>query len=54
MTRLTLAGLTSGIGALVLGIGLGGLFPQRFDPAAALYGVCWAQLASLGMLPLAR
>ena len=34
MTRIRLAELTSGIGALVLGVGLGSLFDQWFAPAA--------------------
>ena len=36
MTRLKLAELTSGIGALVLGVGLGAMFPRWFTPAAGL------------------
>jgi hypothetical protein len=34
MTRLKLAELTSGIGALVLGVGLGALFSRWFARAA--------------------
>lgn len=34
MTRLKIAELTSGVGALVLGIGLGALFPLLFAGAA--------------------
>lgn len=34
MTRLKVAELTSGVGALVLGVGLGALFPRWFAPAA--------------------
>ena len=43
MTRLKLAELTSGVGALVLGVGLGALFPGWFGPAAGLItfaGLC--------------
>ena len=36
MTRLKLAELTSGVGALVLGVGLGALFPQWFGSVAAV------------------
>ena len=36
MTRLKLAELTSGIGALVLGVGLGALLSRRFALAAAV------------------
>ena len=36
MTRIQVAELTSGVGALVLGVGLGALFPQWFAPAAGL------------------
>jgi hypothetical protein len=36
MTRLKIAELTSGVGALVLGVGLGAMFPQWFAPAAAV------------------
>jgi hypothetical protein len=36
MTRLKLAELTSGIGALVLGVGFGALFPHWFAPAGGL------------------
>jgi hypothetical protein len=34
MTRLKFADLTSSVGALVLGVGLGALFPQWFTPSA--------------------
>ena len=34
MKRLKLAELTSGVGALVLGVGLGALFPRWFGPVA--------------------
>ena len=49
MTHTKIAELTSGVGALVLGVGLGGLFPQWFAPAAGLItgvGLC---LHSFGM-----
>ena len=36
MNRLKLAELTSGVGALVLGIGIGALFPQSFSASATL------------------
>ena len=36
MTRLKFAELTSGVGALVLGVGLGALFPHWFNPSAGL------------------
>ena len=36
MTRLKFAELTSGVGALVLGIGLGALVPQWFSQSATL------------------
>ena len=36
MTRLKVAELTSGVGALVLGVGLGALFPQWFAQALPL------------------
>jgi hypothetical protein len=34
LTRLKLAELTSGVGALVLGVGVGALFDEWFAPAA--------------------
>jgi hypothetical protein len=49
MTRLKLAELTSGVGALVLGIGLGGLFPQWFGPAAGFITVVGLSLHAFGM-----
>ena len=36
MTRLTRGELTSGVGALVLGVGLGALVPQWFSGSAAM------------------
>jgi len=49
MTRLKLAELTSGIGALVLGVGLGALFPQWFAPAAGLIALAGVVTHSFGM-----
>lgn len=49
MTRLKVAELTSGIGAVVLGVGLGALFPGWFARSAVwitLAGLC---LHSFGM-----
>ncbi len=45
MTRLKLAELTSGIGALMLGVGLGGLFPRWFGPAAG-----WITIAATSFM----
>jgi hypothetical protein len=39
MNRLKLAELTSGAGALVIGVGLGALFPQWFGPIAGVITV---------------
>ncbi len=36
MNRMKLAELTSGVGALVLGIGIGSLFPEWFGGVAGL------------------
>ena len=49
MTRLKLAELTSGIGALVLGIGLGGLFARWITPLAATVVVTGAISHAFGM-----
>jgi hypothetical protein len=49
MTRLKLAELTSGVGALVLGVGIGALFPQWFAPAAVLVTVAGVLLHGFGM-----
>ena len=49
MTRMKLAELTSGVGALVLGVGLGGLFPQWFAPAAGFTTVVGLSLHAFGM-----
>ena len=49
MTRLKLAELTSGVGALVLGIGLGALFAMWVAPAAVLITVAGIGLHAFGM-----
>ncbi|HYN09725.1 MAG TPA: hypothetical protein VES67_20250 [Vicinamibacterales bacterium] len=49
MTRLKLAELTSGVGALVLGVGLGALFPRWFGPAAGLITFAGLSLHAFGM-----
>lgn len=49
MTRLKLAELTSGIGALVLGVGLGALFSPWFAPAAGFIAVAGVAAHSFGM-----
>jgi hypothetical protein len=49
MTRLRLAELTSGVGALVLGVGLGALFPQWFGPAAGLIVLAGVVAHAFGM-----
>ena len=49
MTRLKLAELTSGIGALVLGVGLGALFPRWFGPAAGFMAVAGVAAHGFGM-----
>ena len=49
MNRLKLADLTSGVGALVLGVGLGALFPQWFGPAAGMITVAGLSLHAFGM-----
>lgn len=49
MTHMKLAELTSGVGALVLGVGLGGLFPHWFGPAAGLVTVVGLCLHAFGM-----
>jgi hypothetical protein len=49
MTHMKLAELTSGVGALVLGVGLGALFPQWFGPAAGLITVVGLSLHAFGM-----
>jgi hypothetical protein len=49
MTHTKLAELTSGVGALVLGVGLGSLFPQWFAPAAGLITFVGLCLHAFGM-----
>ena len=49
MNRLKLADLTSGAGALVLGVGLGALFPLWFGPAAGAITVVGVSLHAFGM-----
>jgi hypothetical protein len=49
MNRLKLAELTSGVGALVLGLGLGGLFPRWFGPSATLITVVGLSVHAFGM-----
>jgi hypothetical protein len=49
MNRPKLADLTSGVGALVLGVGLGGLFPQWFGPAAGAITVVGLSVHAFGM-----
>jgi hypothetical protein len=49
MNRLKLAELTSGIGALVLGIGLGARFPQWFGGAAGFIVLIGAITHGFGM-----
>jgi hypothetical protein len=49
MNRLKLAELTSGVGALVLGIGLGALFASWLAPAAGLITVTGVLLHAFGM-----
>ena len=49
MTRLKLAELTSGVGALVLGVGLGALAPGWFGPVAGLITVAGLLMHAFGM-----
>jgi len=49
MNRLKLAELTSGVGALVLGLGLGALFPQWFGRLAGAITVVGLSLHAFGM-----
>jgi hypothetical protein len=49
MTRLKLAELTSGIGALVLGVGLGALFVTWVGPAAGLITLAGVVVHAFGM-----
>jgi hypothetical protein len=49
MTRMKFAELTSGLGALVLGVGLGALFPHWFSPSAGLIVLAGAVAHAFGM-----
>jgi hypothetical protein len=49
MNRLKLAELTSGVGALVLGVGLGALFPQWFGRLGGAITVVGLSLHAFGM-----
>ena len=49
MTRLKLAELTSGAGALVLGIGLGALFVRWIGPAAVVVTLAGMLIHAFGM-----
>jgi hypothetical protein len=49
MTRLKLADLTSGVGALVLGIGLGALFARWIGPAAGIVALAGVMAHAFGM-----
>jgi hypothetical protein len=49
MTRLKLAELTSGVGALVLGVGIGAMFAVWFASAATLIVVAGLAAHAVGM-----
>ena len=49
MNRLKLAELTSGVGALVLGVGLGSLFPHWFGSIAVWVAFVGLSLHAFGM-----
>jgi hypothetical protein len=49
MTRVKVAELTSGIGALVLGVGIGAMFPRWFAPSAALIAAAGVIAHAFGM-----
>ncbi len=49
MTRLKIAELTSGVGALVLGVGLGALFPHWFAPSAGVIVLAGVMAHAFGM-----
>ena len=49
MTRLRVAELTSGVGALVLGLGLGSLFPHWLGPVAGVITVAGLFMHAFGM-----
>jgi hypothetical protein len=49
MNRAKLAELTSGVGGLVLGVGLGALLPRWFGPAAGMITFAGLSLHAFGM-----
>jgi hypothetical protein len=49
VNRLRFAELTSAVGALVVGVGLGALFPRWFGPAAGLIAIAGLSLHAFGM-----
>ena len=49
MTRIKVAELTSGVGALVLGVGVGALFPAWFARGAVLLAIAGLVLHAFGM-----
>lgn len=49
MTRLKFADLTSGVGALVLGLGIGAMFEAWFAPAGAFIVVAGLTAHAFGM-----
>ena len=49
MTRLKVAELTSGVGALVIGVGLGALFPSWFSTSAGLITAAGVITHAFGM-----
>jgi hypothetical protein len=49
MTRLKLAELTAGVGALVLGVGLGALFAAWVGPAAVVVTLAGVLVHAFGM-----
>jgi hypothetical protein len=49
LTRPQVAELTSGVGALVLGLGLGALFSQWFAPAAGFIAIAGLVTHAFGM-----
>ena len=49
MTRLQLAELTSGVGALVLGVGLGAVFVRWVGPAAGVITLAGLLVHAFGM-----
>ena len=47
--RMNIADLTSGVGALVLGVGIGALFPQWFGASAIAITIAGLFVHALGM-----